>query len=64
MAENSETEGFPVQIVKVIEDGKFELDEEALGKILLHKSVLDTPTVSYSTKISSTSKFQFNEFVV
>ena len=48
MAENSESDGYPVQIVKKNENGEFELVEEALNEILLHESVCDTPTVVVS----------------
>ena len=47
MAQNSEDDNHPVQIVKVNE-GKFELDDEALSEILLQESICDTPTVVVS----------------
>ena len=40
--------GYPVQIVKVTDERKFELDVEALGNILLRDSIRDTPVVVVS----------------
>ncbi len=45
---NSEFYGHPVQIVKVTDERKFELDVEALGNILLRDSIRDTPVVVVS----------------
>ena len=45
---NSDPVGSPIQIVKVTEDRKFELDEKALGNILLRDSIRDTPVVVVS----------------
>lgn len=48
MISNPEICGSPVQIVKVTDERKFELDIEALGNILLRDSIRDTPVVVVS----------------
>ena len=48
MIPNPEFYGHPVQIVKVTDERKFELDVEALGNILLRDSIRDTPVVVVS----------------
>ncbi len=45
---SNESFGSPIQIVKVSEDRKFELDLEALASILLRDSIRDTPVVVVS----------------
>ena len=45
---NPDFYGHPVQIVKVTDERKFELDVEALGNILLRDSIRDTPVVVVS----------------
>ena len=45
---NPEYFGQPIQIVKVTEDRKFELDVDALGDILLRDVIRDTPVVVVS----------------
>lgn len=40
--------GQPIQIVKVTDERKFELDVDALGSILLRDSIRDTPVVVVS----------------
>ena len=42
------TRGFAVPIVKLNEEGRFELDEKALSNILLHDSVRNTSVVVVS----------------
>lgn len=46
--QNPEIFGLPIQIVKVTDERKFELDVEALGNILLRDSIRDTPVVVVS----------------
>ena len=48
LIQNPEMFGYPVQIVKVTDGRKFELDVEALGNILLRDSIRDTPVVVVS----------------
>lgn len=48
ISNNGEFYGHPVQIVKVTDERKFELDVEALGNILLRDSIRDTPVVVVS----------------
>lgn len=48
LIQNPEMFGYPVQIVKVTDERKFELDVEALGNILLRDSIRDTPVVVVS----------------
>jgi len=45
---SNESFGSPIQIVKVSEERKFELDFDALSSILLRDSIRDTPVVVVS----------------
>ena len=59
MAQNFEDEGHAVQIVAETENGEFELNDEALSKILLQESIFDTPTVV----VSIAGDFRKGEFL-
>ncbi|KAH9393030.1 putative RING-H2 finger protein [Tyrophagus putrescentiae] len=62
---NSEFYGHPVQIVKVTDERKFELDVEALGNILLRDSIRDTPVVvvSIAGDFRKGKSFMLNHFL-
>ncbi|KAJ6217508.1 hypothetical protein RDWZM_008665 [Blomia tropicalis] len=63
--QNPEIFGLPIQIVKVTDERKFELDVEALGNILLRDSIRDTPVVvvSIAGDFRKGKSFMLNHFL-
>nr|XP_046917719.1 atlastin-3-like isoform X2 [Dermatophagoides farinae] len=57
--------GQPIQIVKVTDERKFELDVDALGSILLRDSIRDTPVVvvSIAGDFRKGKSFMLNHFL-